>query len=114
MKRRLLFFTLSLLLAMNLFSVRAHASPGLPEKLEAPVISDLKLLTTQNKVPYFCLKITVPRQVLDLDETRPENGAVRLEFSGKLDAQDWGSGGSFLLRTNRRCGREPGIFRVVQ
>jgi hypothetical protein len=93
MKRRLLFFTLSLLLAMNLFSVRAHASPGLPEKLEAPVISDLKLLTTQNKVPYFCLKVTVPRQVLDLDETRPENGAVRLEYCGKLDAQDWGSGG---------------------
>jgi hypothetical protein len=55
------------------------------------VISDLRLLTTRNKIPYFCLKITIPQQVIELSDKKPENGAMRLEFYGKVDALDWGS-----------------------
>jgi hypothetical protein len=76
---------------MILISLKADAGQGVPESLDAPVISDLRLLTTRNKIPYFCLKITIPQQVIELSDKKPENGAMRLEFYGKVDALDWGS-----------------------
>jgi hypothetical protein len=83
---------LSFIIIMVIFFPKTSAGAAeVPVFVETPVISDLRLLTTMNGIPYFCLKIAIPESVVQLEAQRPGHGKVKLEFSGKVDAMDWGS-----------------------
>jgi hypothetical protein len=71
-------------------SVPQEPSPlpaGVPDKLEAPVISNLTLLKDDSGRPYFRAEITVPQSVATLDVTRPTGGWVDLDIDGKADGR---------------------------
>ena len=63
---------------------------GVPSSLPAPTISNLELLTYDDGVPYFRLQVTVPANLLTLDQQHPADGWVNLETDGKIDDGEWG------------------------
>ena len=57
----MLALTISLL--MSTAAVLANSEPAAPEP---PAISNLRLLKTEDGVPYFCLEVHIPRSVMSL------------------------------------------------
>ena len=94
MKRNFWLLTLLLGLIVVAFPSAAMALPeGVPSSLPAPTISNLELLTSDDGFPYFRLQVTVPENVLTLDQERPTDGWVNLETDGRIDDGEWGSTG---------------------
>jgi len=94
MKRKMTAIILVLMLAFGTATMTAYALPeGVPDSLEAPVLSNLEQLESEDGVPYFRAQVTVPQSVLDLDSERPTDGWVEFEIQGKIDNDEWGTTG---------------------
>lgn len=80
----MLALTISLL--MSTAAVLANSEPAAPEP---PAISNLRLLKTEDGVPYFCLEVHIPRSVMSLHTA--SSGHIELEAEGMVDSMGWGS-----------------------
>lgn len=95
MKRKLTSVLLALVLVLCIapMNVLAALPEGVPDKLEAPAIENIELITGDanhtNPQPIFRLEIKLPQSALDLDAVRPAEGFTNIEYFSKVDNGDW-------------------------
>ncbi len=95
MKRKLtgVFLVLMLVLCIAPTNVLAALPDGVPDKLEAPAIEKIELISGDvnhtNPHPIFRLEIRLPQSALDLDAVRPANGFTNIEYFSKVDNGGW-------------------------
>jgi len=85
--------TVVLILCISPVNALAAMPEGVPDKLEAPSIENIELITGDvnhtNSQPVFRLEIKLPQSALDLDVVRPTDGFTNIEYFSKIDDGDW-------------------------
>ncbi|MPL99637.1 hypothetical protein SDC9_45855 [bioreactor metagenome] len=112
MKKKLLTFSLALMMVVAMFPVSALAAlpEGVPSSLEAPSIKSIELRHYEDGIPYFEAQVYFPQSVLNLDSEAPGGGSVFWEYSMKVDDGSWGDyggGGYINVYTGGEDGEAP-------
>ncbi|SHI98973.1 hypothetical protein [Desulfosporosinus lacus] len=75
------------LIMTALFSTTAFAAlpEGVPGAIEPPMVEKIEPKNDESGKPYFLLEVKIPQSVLELDKTRPTDGAVFLDYYVSID-----------------------------
>lgn len=91
MKRKLFTCLLAFVLLVGLLPMSALTTlpEGVPSKLDAPTVDNIELTKDNSGEPFFRFEVKIPQSVLDLDEIRPTDGYVIIDYYCKIDDGDW-------------------------
>lgn len=91
---------------------------GVPETIVPPVAEKIELKKADNGKPYFLLEVKVPQSILELDQTRPTDGAVFLDYYLSVDKGEfkkWDGGYLDLITEDEMAAvpEKPGNYLVA-
>jgi len=91
MNKKIIAIILALLTVLTIAPMSAFAAlpKGVPSSLDVPAIENIVLLKEENGEPFFKFEVKIPQSVMDLDKTRPTEGAAYIDYFWKIDSGEW-------------------------